>query len=266
VVKLSVDCGQAVREKKGAIFMLNPGLRDKVVLVTGANSPYGIGAATAAAFAAQGAAVFITYLRQGSFGDGEQAEVPTTPGESFYRAAQQLSADTVMDRILAQGGRITGVEAYLSDPQVIPQLFDEAEAAFGPVAVLINNAAHCVPDTFIPPSLLRADDRAVDGFPMQPISARSHDEHFAVNSRAVALMMAEFARRHVARSATWGRIVNVSTDGAPGFASEVSYGASKYALESYSRAAATELGRFGITVNVASLGPIQTGWISPQME
>jgi 3-oxoacyl-[acyl-carrier protein] reductase len=44
------------------------------------------------------------------------------------------------------------------------------------------------------------------------------------------------------------------------------YGASKHALESYSRAAASELGRFGITVNVVSLGPIQTGWITPENE
>ena len=48
-------------------------------------------------------------------------------------------------------------------------------------------------------------------------------------------------RRHVTRGARWGRIVNVSTDGASGFVSEVSYGANKHALESYSRAAAGEL-------------------------
>jgi 3-oxoacyl-[acyl-carrier protein] reductase len=68
------------------------------------------------------------------------------------------------------------------------------------------------------------------------------------------------------RGASWGRIINISTDGAPGFSSEVSYGASKYALETYSRAAAKELGQFGITINVMSLGPIQTGWIAPELE
>ncbi|RLC99386.1 MAG: hypothetical protein DRI77_02875 [Chloroflexi bacterium] len=41
--------------------MIDPGLKGKVALVTGAN--HGIGAATAKAFAAQGAMVFITYLR-----------------------------------------------------------------------------------------------------------------------------------------------------------------------------------------------------------
>jgi 3-oxoacyl-[acyl-carrier protein] reductase len=85
-----------------------------------------------------------------------------------------------------------------------------------------------------------------------------------VNSRAAALMMAEYARRYARRGARWGRIINVSTDGASGFTGEISYGASKHAMESYSRAAATELGPLGITVNVVSLGPVQTGYITPE--
>jgi L-glyceraldehyde 3-phosphate reductase len=79
-------------------------------------------------------------------------------------------------------------------------------------------------------------------------------------------MTAEYARRHIERGARWGRIVNVSTDGTSGFATEVSYGATKHAMESYSRAAAKELGKYGITVNVVSLGPIQTGWIPEEMQ
>src|SRR3990172_2676102 len=78
--------------------------------------------------------------------------------------------------------------------------------------------------------------------------------------------MAEYARRFVARGGRWGRIINVSTDGSPGFSGEVSYGASKYALESYTRAAANELGQYGITVNIVSPGPIQTGYITPELE
>jgi 3-oxoacyl-[acyl-carrier protein] reductase len=46
----------------------------------------------------------------------------------------------------------------------------------------------------------------------------------------------------------------------------VSYWASKHARESYSRAAAAELGPYGITVNIVSPGPIQTGWIPPKLE
>ena len=63
-----------------------------------------------------------------------------------------------------------------------------------------------------------------------------------------------------------GRLVNVSTDGAYVFPGEVSYGASKLALEGYARSAAVELGPLSITVNAVSLGAVQTGWISPEME
>jgi 3-oxoacyl-[acyl-carrier protein] reductase len=79
-------------------------------------------------------------------------------------------------------------------------------------------------------------------------------------------MMAEFARRRIEQSKHRGRIINVSTDGSAGFVREVSYGASKFALESYSRAAASELGRYGITVNIVSPGPIQTGYIATELE
>ena len=149
---------------------------------------------------------------------------------------------------------------------MVSQLFDRAERAFGSIDILVNNAAHCEPNTFIPQSELGADSRAVDEFPLSTITAEKHDEHFAVNSRAVALLMAEYTRRYIKRGAKQGRIINVSTDGASGFYSEVSYGASKHALESYSRAAASELGKYGITVNIISLGPVQTGWISPELE
>ena len=47
---------------------------------------------------------------------------------------------------------------------------------------------------------------------------------------------------------------------------EVSYRASKYALESYSRSAAAELGPHGITVNMVSPGPVQSGYICADAE
>lgn len=245
--------------------MIDTGLKGKVVLVTGCNNPHGIGAATAKAFASQEARVFLHYFRS-SISPSSGQKNPVQPGEAFYRAQQTEKADAVVDMIRGQGGNAVAWEANLADPSVASLLFDEAEKSLGHVDVLINNAAHCDPDTFIPPSQLAPDTRAVDQFPMSPFSVEKHDEHFSVNSRAVALMMAEYARRQVECGARWGRIVNVSTDGASGFSSEVSYGASKHALESYSRAAAKELGQFGITVNVVSLGPIQTGWITPAFE
>jgi 3-oxoacyl-[acyl-carrier protein] reductase len=248
--------------------MINTGLQGKVVLITGGN--HGIGAATARAMAAEGTAVLINYLRMPPLGkpdqDNIEADELKTPGRVFYNTQRALCADEVVQTIRDLGGRVEAIEADLAEPSTIPLLFDRAEAAFGPVEVLINNADHCVADTFIPQSLLGPDNYAPAGYHVQTITAENHDRHFAVNSRAVALMMAEYARRHIERGAHWGRIINVSTDGAACFPGELSYGASKVALESFSRSAAVELGRFGITVNIVSPGPIQTGYITPQAE
>jgi 3-oxoacyl-[acyl-carrier protein] reductase len=160
---------------------------------------------------------------------------------------------------------VEDLEADLTDLATIPLLFDGAEAAFGPVDILINNADHCVADTFLPPS--QSEEVLIpSGYAPVFLTEALHDAHFAVNSRAVALLMAEFARRRIEQGQQWGRIINVSTDGSAGFVHEVSYGASKFALESYSRAAASELGRYGITVNIVSPGAIQTGYIAPELE
>jgi 3-oxoacyl-[acyl-carrier protein] reductase len=171
-----------------------------------------------------------------------------------------------MQLILAQGGQVDALEIDLATPTNIPALFDRVEKAFGPVDVLVNNAAFCQADTFIPQGKRTSEDRSAGGFSLHTITAQAHDEHFAINSRATALMIAEFADRYLQRGASWGKIINVSTDGAYCFPSSVSYGASKLAMESYSRSAAVELGKYGITVNVVSPGPIQTGYITSELE
>jgi len=175
--------------------------------------------------------------------------------------------DEVLDDIRRFGVKSHTIEVDLSRADVIATIFNEAEKRVGPVELLVNNAALWEGDTFLPPKAKLANplDETWADRP-RPIEAGSFDRLFSVNARAPALMMAEFARRHIERGAQWGRIINVSTGGAERFPSEISYGAGKLALESYTRSAAMELGKFGVTVNVISLGPVQTGWITPELE
>ncbi len=161
-----------------------------MALVTGAN--HGIGAATARSLASHGAGVLITYLRLDDDPD------PGTPAE--YAAGRARHATAVVELIRSDGGRAEAIEADLSDEASISLLFDAAERSLGPVEILINNASGWVPDTFSPAS----GDRL--GRNLRPVSAASFDKVFAVDARAAALLIAEFARRHVARGASWGRI------------------------------------------------------------
>lgn len=70
-----------------------------------------------------------------------------------------------------------------------------AEKAFGDIDILVNNAAHC-----------NYPDNVLD------TTAEKIDRHFAVNTRAVVLIMQEFGKRHIEKKKNWGRIINISTD------------------------------------------------------
>ncbi len=241
--------------------MIDPQLEGKVVLITGAN--HGIGAATARAFAAQGAKVFITYYREPhpySEQALREAREAGVGGDALYRAMQQQPAEPLVAGIRAQGGTAVAYEADLSVVAQISTVFERCEADLGSVDVLVNNHTYCVLETFDPASV------SDEGLGIHFITAPEIDAHFAVNARAYALMMAEYVTRYLDRGATWGRIINVSTDAAHADAVNVSYAASKHAIESYSRSAAAELGKYGITVNILAPGPIQTGYIPPEME
>ncbi len=238
--------------------MIDPGLGGRVVLITGAN--HGVGAATARAFAAQGCRVFIAYYRpEPLYTAKELADALETGigGDALYRARQQQPAEPLVDDICSHGGFAAAAEFDLGEPENVSRLFDVCEAEAGPVDVLVANHTHCNPETFDP-------DLVADS--VHSTTAASIDRHFAVNARAFALLIAEYTKRYLAREATWGRIVDVSTDAAHANPANVSYAASKHAIESYSRSAALGLGKYGITVNVVAPGPIQTGSITPEHE
>jgi 3-oxoacyl-[acyl-carrier protein] reductase len=151
------------------------------------------------------------------------------------------------------------MEADLSDATSVPALFDAAEQELGPVHVLVNNASGWVADTFV----ARPLDRM--GRTLRPVTAHTVDQVFAVDAKAPALLIAEFARRHIARQADWGRIIGLTSGETSGFPEEVSYGAAKAAQVNVTLTAATELSRFGITANVVHPPVTDTGWINPGM-
>ncbi|UCE18009.1 MAG: SDR family oxidoreductase [Gemmatimonadota bacterium] len=249
--------------------MIDLGLKGKVAVVTGGNNPHGIGSVTVKAFASQGVKVFIHYFRQkvASPRDMNTTDDLDKPGLLFFYEQQKKTAHETVESIRKDGGQAESWEADLGDPEKIPEMFDRAEKAFGHVDILVNNAADYAADTFLPDSILKDEKSLWEGGPLKStITVESHDRQFAVNTRAAALAMAEFARRIITKNCAWGRIINISADCAWGCPGEISYRASKYALESYSRSAAAELGPFGITVNIVSPGPVQTGYISSVME
>jgi 3-oxoacyl-[acyl-carrier protein] reductase len=225
-------------------------LSGHVALVSGAN--HGIGAATALKLGALGASVLATYLRE---------HASPEPGEAEgYRGPRMATADWVVDRVRASGAMAKSSETDLRDPRAARALFEEAEGALGPVDILVNNASAWTGDTF------RLADADRLGRAVRRVSAESFDHQFAIDARATALLIAEFARRHLERRGTWGRIIGLTSGGPQGFPGEVSYGAAKAALENYTMSAALELAEYGVTANVVYPPVTDTGWITPEVE
>ncbi len=218
-----------------------------VAIVTGAN--HGIGAATAERLAAEGIAVVITYLR------GRVTSDPATPER--YQENRMKSGDEVARSIAGNGGRAIALEADLLDSATPALLFDRAEAEFGPVDIVINNATGWTSGDSFAAGGLDGTGRSTP-----EVTAELFDRTFGVDARAGALMIAEFARRLIAREGAWGRIVGLTSGGPNGFPSEVTYGAAKVALENYTMAAATELGRRGVTANMIHPPITDSGWVN----
>jgi 3-oxoacyl-[acyl-carrier protein] reductase len=218
-------------------------------IVTGAN--HGIGAAAAAALARAGCAVLCTFFRV------EDAPDPGIP--QAHRDHRAAGAEAVVAGIRSGGGRALAVEADLADPRSPAALFDTAEAELGPVDILVNNATGWLADTFAPAGADRL------GRSLQPVTSATWNQQFKVDAMGPALLISEFARRHIARGAAWGRIIGLTSGGDLGFPEEVSYGAAKAAQDSYTMSAAAELARYGVTANMVHPPVTDTGWVTDEV-
>ncbi len=184
---------------------------NRVAIVTGASR--GIGAAVATRLARDGFTVIINY-------SGDDA-----------------SAEALARKIEAAGGKALTAKADVSEPAAVARMFDAAEAAFGGVDVLVNNAG------------------------IMPLSriADADDAHFdrivAVNLKGTFNTLRQAARR----LRDGGRIVNFSTS-VVGTRLETYgvYTATKAGVEMLTAVLAKELRGRNITVNAVAPGPTAT--------
>jgi 3-oxoacyl-[acyl-carrier protein] reductase len=183
----------------------------KVAIVTGASR--GIGAAIAERLAADGFTVVINYA-------GSVAE-----------------AETLAGKIEQTGGRAITAKADVSDGSAVSRMFEMADAAFGGVDVLVNNAG-----IMRLASLADSDDALFDS-------------QLAINLKGTFNTLREASRR----LRNGGRIVNLSS-------SQTSllhptygvYAATKAAVEAMTHVLARELRGRNITVNAVAPGPTAT--------
>jgi 3-oxoacyl-[acyl-carrier protein] reductase len=184
---------------------------NRVAIVTGASR--GIGAAVAERLARDGYTVIINY------------------------SGNAAPADALARKIEGNGGHALTVRADVSDGAAMRGMFDAAEAAFGGVDVLVNNAGLM--------KLSKIADSDDDLFASQ----------VAVNLKGTFNGLREAARR----LRDGGRIVNVSTS-VVGTKLETYgvYAATKAAVETLTAIASKELRGRSITVNAVAPGPTAT--------
>ena len=185
--------------------------RTRVAIVTG--SSRGLGAAIVRRLASDGFAVIINY------------------------AGGANAAAKLVDEIEKAGGRAIASQADVSDPAAVKQMFDSAEAAYGGIDVLVNNAG------------------IMKLAPVAQVDDSAFDQMIAVNLRGTFNGLREAGRR----LRDGGRIVNISTSVVGLYLPAYGvYAATKAAVEAFTHILAKELGGRSITVNAVAPGPVAT--------
>jgi 3-oxoacyl-[acyl-carrier protein] reductase len=153
-----------------------------------------------------------------------------------YNAAK-TQAEAVVAEINDAGGRAVALQADIADPDAPDRLFEALQSAFDlPAQVLVNNAG--ISRDNLVPSLTDDEWDAVI-------------EAFRMTRRALKVMLRARA----------GRIVNVSSVvGLRANSGQANYAAAKAGLIAFTKTAAKEVARRGITINA-----VAPGWIDTDM-
>jgi 3-oxoacyl-[acyl-carrier protein] reductase len=203
-----------------------PGRR-RTALITGVGRRRGIGAGLAAGLAADGWDLVLSFWRPYDERLGLEA------GADDPRA--------VVDELERGGAEVELAPVDLADPAGPQALIDAAVARLGPLDALVMS--HC---------------ESVDSG-LLTTTIESFDRHYAVNVRASWLLLAAFARQ---LPPAGGSVVALTSDHT---VDNLPYGATKAALDRLVLAAAHELGDRGLRANVIDPGPIDTGWMTPEV-
>lgn len=190
-----------------------------LAFITGVGRPQGIGAGIAMSLALDGWDLVIS-----SWAPADEA---------IFGAEAVAGISAVLDEVRAAGAHVTEVAVNLESPRAAAELFAATPA---PAEALVLSHAWDIESGIL--------DTTVAEF----------DRHFAVNTRASWLLIAEFARQVTAG----GAIVALTSDHTTG---NLPYGASKGALDRIVIAAARELAP-RISANALNPGPIDTGWMT----
>ena len=196
--------------------------------------------------------ILITGASQGL---GRQfARLLSAHGAAVALAARQTSKlKTLEEEIRDKGGRAVAVQMDVTDMASIPKAIDSAEAAFGPVSVLVNNAGIAI-------EKLAIDQTEADW-----------DSVINANLKGAYFVATEMARRMIARQQE-GNIVNIASVLGFGVMKFVSpYTISKAGIIQATKVMALELAGSRIRVNALAPGYIDTEmnhdfWSTPSGE
>jgi 3-oxoacyl-[acyl-carrier protein] reductase len=207
-------------------------LKGRVALVTGVSRRKGIGFAVANRLAMFGADLFIHHYAP-------------------FDAQQTWGADTdgirsILEELLAHGGRVRDLEADFYDPQSPRNTVLSAVRAFGHVDILVANHAYSTSGS------------------LEDLTARDIDKHLTVNVRATLLLVSEYASQHDGR--TGGRVIMLTSGQHEGpMSGELAYVASKAAIHGLTKSLSAHLIRRGITVNTVNPGATDTGYANEEI-
>jgi len=184
----------------------------------------------------------VAVVTGGASGIGREiARLFTTAGAKLVVADLNLEgAAAVVTELVAEGGEAVAIGCDTTDEDAVSELFAGAVSKFGRVDILVNNAGI---------------------FPVQPfldLTTKEWSRVQDVNMKGYFLCTRE-AVTHMKERGAGGRIVNVSSIASlhPMLKGYAAYGASKGAVNAFTRSVALEVADFGVTVNALLIGGVE---------